>query len=427
MARRAAGLTAAAVKTAKPGRYGDGNGLYLLVRSAEARFWVFRYTLRGQKMREMGLGPAGYGDGEVPLADARELAGELIKQVRAGIDPLAKREADANAVKAAAQLAAVKAITFRQVAEKLMDAREAGLRNAKHRMQWRNTLATYAYPVLGEIPVAEVDTGHVLAVLEPIWRVKAETAARVRGRIESVLDYAKALGWRSAENPARWKGHLSNTLPSRSKVAPVEHHAALPWSEIGAFMAALRGQAGVAAMALEFTILTAARSGETLGARWSEIDLAAKVWTVPGSRMKAGKEHRVPLSDAAVRVLETVSALRTKRDDTEYVFPGAVARRPLSIMAMTMTLRRMKRGDLTVHGFRSAFRDWAAERTNYPHEVVEMALAHTIGNKVEAAYRRGDLFEKRRTLMNAWAEFCAVVESPKGSVTPLNRARAVGP
>lgn len=420
MARRAVGLTAAAVKAAKPGRYGDGNGLYLLVRSAQARFWVFRYTLRGQKMREMGLGRAGYSDGEVPLTDARELAGQLIKQVRAGVDPLAQRDDDTKSKAAEAQKAAVRAITLKQVAEKFMDVHEAGLRNAKHKMQWRNTMTTYVYPIMGDIPVAEVDTGQVLAVLEPIWRVKPETATRVRGRIESVLDYARALGWRTAENPARWKGHLSNTLPARGKVAPVEHHAALPWQEIGTFLVALRGQAGVAALALEFTILTAARSGETMGARWSEIDLASKIWTVPGSRMKAGKAHQVPLSDAALNALATAKTVRRTSSEEEYVFPGATSGRPLSAMAMTMVLRRMKRRDVTPHGFRSCFSDWAAERTNYPRHVVEMALAHTIENKVEAAYRRGDLYQKRIQLMRAWATYCAKPPGD-GKVIPLSR------
>jgi integrase len=432
MARKAVGLTAAAVKTAKPGRYGDGNGLYLLVRPSrrvgepapDGRFWLFRYTPKGGKMREIGLGRAGYGKFDVPLTDARDQAAELIKQVRAGVDPLAKREADDKAARAEAQRAKLKAITFREVAEKFMDAHEAGLRNAKHRMQWRNTMATYAYPVMGEIPVAEIETSHVLAVLEPIWRVKPETASRVRGRIESVLDYARALGWRSTENAGRWKGHLSNMLPARSRIAPVEHHAALPWPQIGDFFQALRGQAGVAALVLQFTILTAARSGETLGARWSEIDLSARVWTIPGARMKAGKEHRVPLTDAAIRVLKAAQGLRQKSTVDEYVFPGAAVGRPLSVMAMAMVLRRMGRGELTVHGFRSSFRDWAAERTSYPAEVVEMALAHAVGNRVEAAYRRGDLFEKRGRLMREWATFCAMPSVERGGVRSIGAPAA---
>ena len=292
MARRAAGLTAAAVKAAKPGRYGDGNGLYLLVRPAGGKFWLFRYTPQGAKMREMGLGRAGYSDGEVPLADAREVAGQLIKQVRAGIDPLAQREAETKAKMAEDQRAVVEAITFRQVAGHYLSAHEKAWRNPKHRDQWANTLETYAHPHFGDLPVGAIETGHVLAALEPIWRVKPETAARVRGRIENVLDYGKSRGWRDGENPARWRGHLSFLLPARSKIAPVEHHPALPWSTTNAFLVKLRSQNGTAAQALEFTILTAARTGEVLGAKWDEIDLAKRIWTVPAGRMKARREHR---------------------------------------------------------------------------------------------------------------------------------------
>jgi integrase len=399
-------LDAATVKTAKPGRYGDGNGLYLLVRTPEARFWAFRYTPRGGKMREMGLGPAGYGKGQVSLAEAREKAGDLIKAVRAGHDPLADRDAAEKAAKAEAQKAVIRSKTFKEAAEQFMDAREAGLRNVKHRKQWRSTLETYAYPVIGEIPVADVETIDVLAVLQPIWTTKTETASRVRNRIELVLDYSRSLGWRSADNVARWRGHLSNALPKRSKVAPVEHHAAMTWQDIGAFMVDLRTKASVAAMALEWTILNTARSGETLGARWPEIDRTSKVWTIPADRMKGGKEHRVALSDAALRVLDAAQRLRTHAGDDAYIFPGQAPGRPLSGMAMTMLLRRMGREDLTVHGFRSTFRTWAAERTNYPPEVAEMALAHTVGNRVEAAYNRSDLFDRRRRLMRDWAKFC---------------------
>jgi integrase len=368
---------------------------------------VFRYTRAG-KMREMGLGRAGADDSAVKLADARDAAADLHKLVRAGIDPLDKREADAAAEAAEAQAAAIKQITFRDVAGHYLAAHDKAWRNPKHRAQWRNTLDTYAHPHFGDLPVGDVGTEHVLAALEPIWRVKPETATRVRGRIESVLDYATARDWRSGENPARWRGHLANLLPARSKVAPVEHHAALPWIEIGHFLPALRAQAGVAAKALELAILTAARSGETLGARWGEIDMAAKLWTVPASRMKAGREHRVPLSEAALKVLREMAKLRTVDSPDAFVFPGAIAGQPLSIMAMTMTLRRMKRGDLTVHGFRSTFRDWCGEATPTPREVAEAALAHTVADKTEAAYARGDLFAKRVRLMDQWAKFCAL-------------------
>ncbi|MGH6986766.1 MAG: tyrosine-type recombinase/integrase [Caulobacteraceae bacterium] len=404
MGRKAQGLTAVKVKTAKPGRYGDGDGLYLFVRSADARFWVFRYTRAG-RMREMGLGRAGDGDAAVKLADARDRAADLHKLVRAGIDPLDKREADAAKEAAEAQEAAVRRITFRTVTDRYLAAHEKSWRNSKHRAQWRNTLDTYANPHLGDLPVGDVATEHVLAALEPIWRTKPETATRVRGRIESVLDYAKARDWRTGENPARWRGHLANLLPPRSKIAPVEHHAALPWAEIGAFLPLLKAQAGVSVRALEFTILTAARSGEVLGARWGEIDFGAKVWTVPASRMKAGREHRVPLSSCAITLLEEMAKLRTSKSPEAFVFPGGRADRPLSIMAMTMTLRRMGRGDLTVHGFRSTFRDWVREVTGTPREVAEAALAHTVGDKTEAAYARGDLFAKRCRLMGEWARF----------------------
>jgi integrase len=424
MGRKAEGLTAAKVNTARPGRYGDGNGLYLFVRSKTARFWVFRYTRKG-KMREMGLGRAGPDDAAVKLTDARDEAAKLLKQVRSGVDPLDKREADAAQAAADAQAAAIQAITFRTVAERYLAAHEKTWRNPKHRSQWRNTLDTYAHPHFGDISVGAVGTEHVLAALEPIWRTKPETASRVRGRIESVLDYATARDWRKSENPARWRGHLANLLPARSKVVAVEHHAALAWQEIGLFLPALRSQTGVAAKALEFLILTAARSGEVLGARWGEFDLQANVWTVPASRMKAGKEHRVPLSPPAKAVLTEMKALR-KTDGTDaFVFPGAQDGRPLSIMAMTMVLRRMKCGDVTVHGFRSAFRDWAAERTNYAQHVVEMALAHTVSDKVEAAYRRGDLFEKRRRLMGEWAKFCALAPVKSAGSGGVRTLRAV--
>jgi integrase len=421
MPRRAAGLTAAKVRTAAPGRYGDGNGLYLLVRSPDARFWVFRYTIAG-RMREMGLGRAGADAAAVPLAEARTKAAELHRLVRAGADPLQQREAAAVAAKAAEQEAAIRAVTFRAVAEFYLAAHEAGWRNPKHRDQWRNTLETYAHPRVGVLPVSDVDTAHVLAMLEPIWREKPETAARLRGRLEAVLDYARVRGWRQGENPARWRGHLDHLLPSRAKVAPVEHHAALPWAKIGGFLAQLRHQPGVAARALEFAILTAARTSETLGATWVEIDVAGKIWTVPAGRMKAGREHRVPLSDAALAVLHSMAALRTKDDPAAYVFPGARDRKPLSIMAMAMLLRRMDRDDLTVHGFRSTFRDWAAEATGYPREIAEAALAHSLPDKVEAAYRRSDLFDKRRRLMDAWAGFCAKRKPTSGEVPPIRHA-----
>jgi integrase len=415
MPRKAAGIEAVTVKKLSPGRYGDGGGLYLLVRppspkqQAEGakdggRFWLFRYRVAG-KMREMGLGAAA-GKGAVSLKQARDKATDLARQVKDGVDPLAERAAKEAAKKAAAQRERARTTTFREVARLYIAAHEAGWRNAKHAQQFRNTLAADVYSHFGDVPVADVEVGHVMAALEPIWTVKPETATRLRGRIEAILDYAKARGWRSGENPARWRGHLSNLLPAASKLRRIKHHAALPWREVGGFMIELRDESPLPARALELGILTAARSGEVLNARWPEFDLDSAIWTVPAERMKAGREHRVPLSDPAVGLLRALLPLRNA-ERGDWVFPGARAGRPLSNMAMAMLLRRMNRGDLTVHGFRSTFRDWVAEHTGYQREVGEAALAHTLGDKVEAAYRRGDLFEKRRRLMEDWATFCS--------------------
>jgi integrase len=334
----------------------------------------------------------------------------------AGLDPIAVR----NDKRAASAVAAAKAMTFAYCATAYINAHEAGWRNPKHRQQWKNTLATYVSPVLGKLAVSAVDTGLVLKVLEPIWTRKPETASRVRGRMEAVLDWAKARGYRTGENPARWRGHLDHLLPAKAKVRKVEHHAALPYARIGTFLAALRKQDCISARALEILILAATRTGETLGATWNEVDMGAKLWTLPSGRMKAGKEHRVPLSDAALSVLRQMHAIR----HSDYVFPGARDGRPLSETSLLMLLRRMGRGDITAHGFRSTFRDWAAERTNFPREVAEMALAHAIPDAVEAAYRRGDLFEKRRKLMDAWAAYCAKIEMDAGKVVALARARS---
>lgn len=408
-------LSAAFLRAAKPGRYCDGDGLYLLVKKTGKRFWVFRYKVNGGKLREAGLGRAGEGRNCVRLAEAREKASALFRQVKAGIDPLAARDAVLAASKAAQQEAAIKGITFGEAARRHIDAHAASWRNAKHAGQWTATIETYALPFMGEIPVSEVSTTHVLAAIEPIWTTKAETASRLRGRIESILDYAKARGWRAGENPASWKGHLSLTLPARSKVAKVKHHAALAWTETGKFMTDLQAQKGIGARALLFAILTAARSGEVRGARWREIDLVGATWTVPAERMKAGREHRVPLSEQALAVLTEISEARTSNDPAAFVFPGQSETRPLSDMSLTAVLRRMERGDLTAHGFRSTFKDWAAESTAYPPELSEMALAHTIGSKVEAAYRRGDLFEKRRQLMADWGAYCGPVTVDEGA------------
>jgi integrase len=385
-----------------PGRYGDGDGLWLQVRDARHRSWLFRYTTGG-KQRQMGLGPFP----DVSLAEAREAAREARAAVRKGIDPI-----DIRRVSKAAARAAADAMTFQQVADLYLAAHEAAWRNAKHRWQWKQTL-NLACERIGKIPVAAIATGDVLRVLEPIWHTKTETAKRLRGRIESVIDYATARSWRSGENPARWRGHLAKLLPPPRRIAKVQHHEALPWQRIGAFMAELRAEEGIAARALEFTILTAARSGETVGARWSEIDMQAAVWSVPAERMKGSREHRVPLSAAAMRVLEAVAPLR----NDNWVFAGN-AGKPLSDKAMIMVLRRMERLDLTVHGFRSAFRDWCAEATNHPREIAEKALAHALREETERAYQRGDLLEKRRWLMDEWATFCALPTLP-AEVLPI--------
>lgn len=431
MPKRAAGLTAAEVRNKPPGRYGDGGGLYLLVKppstkqAAEGhkdggRYWLFRFTVAG-RLREMGMGSA-TGPDAVALAVARAKAADLRRMVKAGTDPLDQRDADAAAAKAAKQQAAVAAMTFREVAAMYLAAHESSWKNPKHRQQWRNTLDGYAYPVLGDMPVAAVETAHIMKVLEPLWHGRTETASRLRGRLEAVLDYARVRGWRDGINPAAWRGHLAELLPARGKIAPVEHHAALPWQQIGDFLAKLRGQAGMGARALEFAILTAARTGEVLGATWGEVDLKAAVWTIPSGRMKAGREHRIPLAPAALAILRTVAALQPGNDPAAFVFPGGKEGKGLSDMALTMALRRMKRGDLTAHGFRSSFRDWAAERTSYQREVAEAALAHAVGDRVEAAYRRGDLYEKRARLMAEWATFCAKPSAKEGTMVPIRAA-----
>lgn len=404
-------------KTKTPGLYADGGGLYLQVSESRAvarkvvKSWLFRFKLAG-RARAMGLGSVD----TFSLAEVREKARECRKLLDDKIDPIEAR----NAQRSRQALDAAKSLTFAQCAATYIDAHRKGWRNAKHADQWKNTLATYADPVLGALPVQAVDTGLVMKVLEPIWHEKTETATRLRGRIESILDWAKTREYRTGDNPARWRGHLENLLPARSKVQAVEHHAALPYSEIGDFMAKLREQEGIAALALEFVILTAARTGEAIGATCSELDLDGKLWTVPAERMKAGREHRVPLSPRTVKLLEELREIRTG----EFVFPGRQATKPLSNMAMLALLKRMGRADLTAHGFRSTFRDWCAEQTNYPHELAEMALAHSVADKVEAAYRRGDLFEKRRRLMADWARFCQQPAQSQGrKVVPIGKGR----
>ena len=380
-------------KARKAGLYPDGNGLYLQVAPGGSKSWIFRFMLNS-RARTMGLGP--YPD--LALGEARKRATECRRLRNDGIDPIEARKA----TRAASVLESAKGINFTACSEAYIEAKKHGWKNSKHIDQWTNTLKQYADPVFGEVPVADVDTDLVMKAVEPIWATKTETAARVRGRIENILDWARTKGYREGENPARWRGHLQNLLPARRKVRKVTHHPALAYDKMGTFMRALRKQEGTAAVALEFLILTAARTNEAVGARWDEIDLRRAIWTVPGSRIKAGREHRVPLSKSAIALLKRMQKVRV----SEFVFAGGKKGKPLSNMALLVLLKRMDRDDITAHGFRSTFRDWAAEKTNYSRDEAEMALAHAVGDKVEAAYRRGDLLTKRQKMMQDWADFC---------------------
>jgi len=339
----------------------------------------------------MGLGSAA----SVPLADAREKAITARRKITYGINPIDERKSEGGIP------------TFGEIADDVREALSVGFRNDKHKAQWKSTLETYAAPLRAR-PVDAIATDDVLAVLKPIWTTKAETASRVRGRIEKVLDAAKAKGFREGENPARWRGHLDHLLPRPSKLAR-GHHAAMPYEDVAAFIAKLRIREATAALALELCILTAARSGEILGVQWSEIDLDKKIWTVPANRMKAGREHRVPLSSRARAILNELKKARAG----EFVFPGQAHNKPLSNMAMEMILRRMKIENATVHGFRSSFRDWAGNETSYPRDLIETALAHVIGDKAEQAYRRSDALEKRRKLMEVWGTYCSTQPEDK--------------
>jgi integrase len=388
-------LTAVRVRTlTAPGLYGDGGNLWLKVTGPNRRSWVFRYMIAG-RARSMGLGSAD----DVPLAVARDKAEAARRLLRSGIDPLTARET----ARAAAMIAASRSVTFSEVADRYIAAQQAGWRNPKHPPTWRSSLAADVLPTIGALPIDAIDTDLVLRVLEPIWPTKPDTARRVRGRIEMILSYAIARGWRDGPNPAVWRGHLQTMLPSTRKVRAVKHHAALDWREAPAFMVELRRHGGIGHKLLEFIILTAARSGEARRATWDEIDLDAAVWTVPAAHMKAGKEHRVPLSEPALAVLQSVAALRTENGQ---LFPGQSLLRLLGVMALPRALRSTGRNDLTVHGFRSTFRDWCAD-TGKPGDIAEAALAHTVGSEVERAYRRGDLFAQRVALMNDWAAYLA--------------------
>ncbi len=389
------------VKTAKPGQHGDGDGLYLIVSPTGARKWIFRFTFAG-KVRNMGLGAADV----IGLAEARDKASEVRKLVASGKNPIEER-------REAERIAKGKP-TFGAMADAFLEAKESEWRNDKHRAQWKMTLEVYAKP-LRVLPVDEIDTEAVLAVLQPIWLEKPETASRLRGRIEAVLDAARAKGHipRNEANPARWRGHLDKLLAKPTKLSR-GHHAAMAYNKVRAFLAELRGREAMAALALEFCILTAARSGEVRGAQWSEFDLEKKIWTIPADRMKAGRPHRAPLSDRAAEIVKALAKAKTG----DFVFVGVRSNKPLSVMAMDMLLRRMD-VEVTVHGFRSAFRDWAGNETQFAREVAEAALAHVIGDKAEQAYRRSDALDKRRGLMDAWAHYC----EPKAGGNVVKMAR----
>jgi integrase len=403
----------ALLKAGTKGTYPDGANLYLQITGVGTGSWLFRYAERGSGakgakplMHWLGLGPVH----TVGLAKARENARDLRQQIRDGNDPAKQRREAKNGQ--------VGGLSFGETADLYITAHEAGWRSPVHARQWRSSLRDYAIPIIGPLPVAKIETGDVMRVLEPIWNTKAETASRVRQRLEAVLDYAKTREWRSGENPARWKGHLSNLLADKEKVAPVQHHPAMDWQDTPAFMANLSIRQGMAAKALAFLILTATRSAETRAGTWGEIDLREGIWTVPPSRMKAGRPHRIPLAGAALSILQAV--LPDDPDAAALIFPGASGHKPLSDVALAKLLPP----NVTCHGFRSSFRTWAGERTTYAREVVEMALAHRLGDAVEQAYARGDLFQRRRRLMAEWAAYCAGEAPVDSRVVEFAGARA---
>ena len=405
-----------------PALFLDGQGLNLQIMPTGSKSWILRFMLNG-KSRTMGLGAYGDGSSGISLAKARELAAEARCLVKSGVDPIGAREQAINAGRAAAALSIARAKTFKEVAIEYVQAQEAGWKNPKHRAQWLSTLDTYAFPILGDLPVADVDADGVEEVLKPIWLSIAETASRLRGRIEAILDFAKAKGWRSGDNPARWKESLKHRLANVSRIKRTEHHPALRWEQAPAFIAALETREGVAAKALLLCILTAARSGEVRGALWSEFDLEKKVWTIPGVKMKAGREHRIPLSDPVLDLLSQLTPLASEKN--ALMFPSIRTKTKLSDMAFSMLVRGMNEvpdgkeipwrandgRPIVVHGFRSTFRDWCEEATSTPRAVSEAALAHSVENKVEAAYHRTDHFEKRRILMAQWASHCLSLEA----------------
>lgn len=395
--------------TAGPGRHEDGGGLRLVVSKAGTRKWVFRYTFNG-KRREMGLGPFP----DVGLADARGFAHGARLEVRAGRDPIEARNAQTRAIP-----------TFTECAARFIRSHRHGWRNRKHARQWVSTLKTYARPVIGSKKVDTITTEDILTILSSVWKTKTETAKRVQGRIENILDFAAAQGLREAPNPARWRGHLNQLLPRPARVRKVVHHPAMPYLAVPGFLSDLSTREGISPRALAFLILTATRTGETLGATWDEIDLAAALWTIPAERMKARREHRVPLSPQVMSIVNEIP----RYAGNPHVFPGARRGRPLSGMSLLQVMRGMgygaggDKGDFVPHGFRSSFRDWAGEVSSFPSDVCEAALAHVISDKTVAAYHRGDMFEKRRRLMDSWAGY---LDRQAGRVTNFRRPKAQG-
>lgn len=425
MARIMGKLTVKAVeKKTTPGLYGDGGGLTLQITKSGVKSWLYRFMIKG-KAYGMGLGPVH----TITLSEARERASAARKLLIDGVNPLeAKRQRQIDT-----EMAKARQMTFDQCASAYIDAHRSSWKNAKHADQWTNTIAAYVSPIIGSLPVDRIDTALVVKVLaqlddkgQQFWQTKNETANRVRGRIEAILGWATTSGFRSGDNPARWRGHLENLLATLSRSSRIKNHPSLAWERMGIFFEALRMRHGVAPKAVEFAILTASRSGEVRGARWSEIDLTTKVWRIPSDRMKAKREHEVPLSDAAIQILKSL----TKLDGVDLIFPGTKGQQ-LSDMSLTAVIRRMNEGapiwtdtegrPITIHGFRSTFRMWAAECTNYPREVAEHALAHQLPDAVERAYQRGTQFAKRAAMMNEWAKFCGSVRRGSGEVLPMNR------
>jgi len=408
MARPLHRLTARKVETAKaPGMYCDGGSLYMRIAPGGSKQYVFRY-IRNGKLHDMGIGPTH----TLSLAEARERATEARKLLLDGVDPLASKRAHFAALRAAE----AKDVTFADCVKGFIKDNEASWSNAKHRREWETSLIKYAFPVLGSLPVAAIDTPLVLCVLKPIWGTIPESASRLRGRIENVLGWATVHHYRSGDNPARWTGLLEHALPA---VVKGEHHAAMPYAEVPAFMAKLREQTGVPAKCLEFAVLTAARLGEAQMATWDEVDFETRTWTIPAARMKAGQEHKVPLSAAAISTLKEMHAIR----HSDYVFPGAHPGKPVGKNMPLRVLNNITGNGATVHGFRSSFRDWAAERTNFPREVAEKALAHAVADATERAYQRGDFFDKRRRLMDSWADYCSKPAAANGEVLDFGTSR----